>query len=105
MSPRSLLISLNRLRNARKSITLAKKREESAIRHAEEEKAKDRRRWERDRKARAKNENAHRVGLCGINFYFQNSGWRTCHACGNPLVFYDSAAEAEIHNKPCPGRR
>lgn len=102
---RSLLIALNRVRKKRKAIALARKRGESALRHAEEEKAKDRRRWDREQKARKKNLNAHRVALCGINYYFQNSGWPTCHSCGKPLVFYDSAAEAETHNKPCPGRQ
>lgn len=99
ISHRRLLIAKNKVSRKLKAIQTARRRAEAADRKKEEELSKNRRRWEREQKAKARI--GSRIAVCGINFYTENSGWRTCHTCGKPLHFFDSHEEANSGNAGC----
>lgn len=54
-----------------------------------------------DREEKRQRKLTSRVSHCGIRFYAESSGWTHCHGCQRPLVWYDSAEEAETHRRTC----
>jgi hypothetical protein len=74
---------------------------------AEEEMAKAARRREREHKAKMKAPAEH--AQCGIRWYSRSladiargSYWRTCHACGQPLIY---TSDPSAKPQECKGHR
>jgi hypothetical protein len=73
-------------------------------RKAEEEMAKNNRRWKREEKARAKNDIL--IAQCGINWYSRRRDagifWTHCRTCGQELIYTDDrTAQPQV----CQGRK
>ena len=83
------------------NVIAARQREQ---RKAEEEMAKNTRRWKREEKTRAKNDTL--TAQCGINWYNRRRDagifWTHCKTCGQELIYSD-----DPHAKPqvCQGRK
>ena len=71
---------------------------------AEQESAKNTRRWHREEKARAKNDTL--TAQCGINWYNRRRDagiyWTHCRTCGQELIYSD---DPNAEPQQCQGRR
>ena len=84
-----------------KCVTWRRGREEAQAVADELAKKVSRERFTREEKKRKRAEAGKRVAECGVYLYFEDSGWKNCHGCGQPLVWYDTMAEAMEHKRPC----
>lgn len=82
-------------------ILAARQREQ---RKAEEQTAKNTRRWKREEAARKRNDTL--VAQCGINWYSRRRDagiyWTHCKTCGQPLIYTD---DRNAKPQDCKGRR
>jgi hypothetical protein len=73
-------------------------------RKAEEEMAKNSRRWKREEKARVKNDTL--TAQCGINWYNRRRDagifWTHCRTCGQELIYTD---DPNAQPQVCKGRK